>query len=243
MTETSIDADRPLGQLVRDNPAFAREFESLGIDFCCGGDQTLRAACTEAGLDLNDVRNRLTDARRQSDTEEDEWKSMSALVEHVVDTHHQYLADELPALEQLVGKVRSAHSDNHPELVKLEEEFRELAEAMQQHTTEEETDVFPVVEKLDRGDELTDVERTLLDEALDDLESDHEATAEHLERIANLSDGYAVPDDACPSYRSMLDRLETLEQDTHMHVHKENNVLFPQVESHLRNTSDGPQSF
>jgi len=230
MTE-SIDPDRPVGALVRENPAFARVFESVGLDFCCGGDQTLRTACTEADLDA--VREKLRDARSQSEDSGAEWESMAALIEHVIDSHHQYLREELPAFEQLAEKVRSGHAEAHPELIDVEREVLQLAEEMRQHTTEEERDVFPTIEKLDRGDTLTDEERVILDEALDDLEADHEATAEHLERIAERSDGYAVPDDACPSYQSLLERLETLEQDTHMHVHKENNVLFPRVESRL----------
>lgn len=232
MTE-SIDPNRPLGALVRENPAFARVFESVDIDFCCGGDQTLRAACTDSDLDLDTVRAQLREARPQTDEEAGEWESMAALIDHVVDSHHQYLSEELPALEDLVEKVRNAHGDAHPELAEIEREFLELAAEMRQHTTEEEQDVFPVIEKLDRGEELTDGERATLAEALADLESDHEATASHLERIEELSDGYAVPDDACPSYQNMLERLENLERDTHMHVHKENNVLFTQVEAEL----------
>jgi regulator of cell morphogenesis and NO signaling len=86
---------------------------------------------------------------------------------------------------------------------------------------------------LERGDTLTDEERAVLDDALADLEADHEATAACLERIAELTDEYAVPEDACASYRSMLERLDALERDTHVHVHKENNVLFPMAKSQL----------
>ncbi|RAV23733.1 iron-sulfur cluster repair di-iron protein, partial [Staphylococcus warneri] len=35
--------------------------------------------------------------------------------------------------------------------------------------------------------------------------------------------------DACGSYRAMLAGLEEMERDLHEHIHKENNVLFPQV--------------
>jgi len=229
----SIDPDRQLGALVRETPAFARVFESLGLDFCCGGDQTLRAACADADLNLDVVREQLTGARRQGDDKAGDWESMAALIDHIIDSHHQFLRSELPALEELVAKVRNAHVDAHPELTEIEQEFDELAEEMRQHTMEEEQDVFPIIEKLDRGTELTDEERATLEETLADLEADHEATATHLERIAELSDGYSVPEDACPSYQNMLERLETIEQDTHMHVHKENNVLFSQVEAEL----------
>jgi regulator of cell morphogenesis and NO signaling len=233
MTDNTIDPDRTLASLVSENPSFARVFESLDLDFCCGGDQTLRAACEESGLDLDAIRAELISTRREREEGGKEWDSMSAVIDHVVETHHEYLEEELPALGQLVAKVRDVHGENHPELASIEAEFEELAAEMREHTTEEETDVFPIVEKLDAGESLTAEERGVLETALDDLEADHEDTAEHLERIAELSDGYVVPDDACPSYRSMLERLDALERDTHMHVHKENNVLFPEVESRL----------
>lgn len=234
VTEHEIVSDRSLGELVRDYPESARVFESLDIDFCCGGDQTLQAACKEAGLDVDEVRRQLHDARQAGTGQRDDWESMQDLIDDVVTTHHQYLREELPVLGELVEKVRSVHGDSHPELAEVEREFDDLVAEIQRHIDEEEDDVFPVIEKLERGEELTDNERSVLDKAFADLEADHETTAAHLERIAELTEEYAVPEDACPSYQSMLERLEALERDTHMHVHKENNVLFPMVESELR---------
>ncbi|NHN49158.1 iron-sulfur cluster repair di-iron protein [Halostella sp. JP-L12] len=233
MTETSLDPDRRLGELVTEAPELARALESLGIDYCCGGDRTLAEACAEADLDLSTVRERLADARRTDADERIERESLSALVDDIVSTHHEYLRDELPQLEELVRKVRSVHGENHPELREVESEFIALSEEMRTHTEEEETDAFPVVEKLDRGEPLDGAEAETLRETFEDLEADHDETAARLERIADLTDDYAVPDDACPSYRSMLDRLEALERDTHMHVHKENNVLFEEAEKRL----------
>ena len=36
-----------------------------------------------------------------------------------------------------------------------------------------------------------------------------------------------MPDDGCASYEALYRRLEHLEEDTHVHIHKENNMLFP----------------
>jgi regulator of cell morphogenesis and NO signaling len=126
MSEHAIEPERSLGELVRDYPEFARVFESLDIDFCCGGDQTLRAACRERSLDVDEVRRRLLDARRDGTDERDDWESMSALVDDIVTTHHQFLREELPALGELVEKVRNVHGDSHPELAEVEREFEEL---------------------------------------------------------------------------------------------------------------------
>ncbi|MFC4451378.1 iron-sulfur cluster repair di-iron protein [Halorussus aquaticus] len=231
MTTTTIDAERSLADLVEENPEFARVFESYGIDFCCGGDASLETACAEAGLKLSTVRDELA-AVTDSDGTQD-WETMSDLVDHIVSEHHEYLREELPALEDLVQKVVSVHGENHPELQRVGEEFSDLAEAMQTHISEEEDEAFLLVEKLDRGEPLTESEVATLREEIDNFEDDHEETAARLEQIKALTDGYAVPDDACPSYRNMLARLEELERDTHMHVHRENNILFSRAEQEL----------
>lgn len=237
MSETSIRPDRTLGDIVTENPASAQVFESLDIDYCCGGNQTLAEACREAGVAVETVRDRLDDAA-EDDAPAVPHGSPTEIVDHIVETHHEPLREELPALGQLVEKVARVHGQNHLELRDVQTTFEELASEMREHTTEEEREVFPIVEKLDRGEQLDETERKRLRTALDDLEDDHDQTAAHLERLADLTDGYTAPEDACVSYRSMLNRLEALEADTHLHVHTENNVLFPQVERQLAQASN-----
>jgi regulator of cell morphogenesis and NO signaling len=230
---TDIDPDRTLASLVEESPARARVFESLGLDYCCGGDHTLTTACAEAGLDVDVVRDRVAEARTQGDAADYEWDDLADLADHVVDAHHDYLREELSNLEDVVATVADVHGENHPELREVEAEFRDLAAEMREHIDEEEAELFPVVGKLDRGQVLSTAEVERLREAIRLFEEDHAATADRLERIADLTDDYAVPDDACPSYRSMLERLEHLEHDTHLHVHKENNLLFEHASERL----------
>jgi regulator of cell morphogenesis and NO signaling len=230
---TDIDPDRTLASLVEESPARARVFESLELDYCCGGDQTLTTACAEAGLDVDVVRDRVAEARTQGDAADYEWDDLGDLADNVVDAHHDYLREELSNLGDVVETVADVHGENHPELREVEAEFRDLAAEMRDHIDEEEAELFPVVGKLDRGEALSTEEVERLREAIRLFEEDHAATADRLERIADLTDDYAVPDDACPSYRSMLERLEHLEHDTHLHVHKENNVLFEHASERL----------
>jgi regulator of cell morphogenesis and NO signaling len=239
---TEIDPNRTLASLVEESRTRARVFESLGLDYCCGGDQTLATACEEAGLDVDTVRDRVAEASTQTDGDATtyEWNDLEDLADHVVDVHHDYLREELPKLEDIVGTVADVHGESHPELREVEAEFRELATEMREHIDEEEAELFPVVGKLDRGEDLSAEEVERLRETIRTFEEDHAATADRLERIADLTDDYAVPDDACPSYRSMLERLDHLERDTHMHVHKENNVLFAKASDQLATASAEP---
>ncbi|UPW00998.1 iron-sulfur cluster repair di-iron protein [Halorussus gelatinilyticus] len=233
MTET-IDPATGLGQLVRDNPEFASVFESLGIDYCCGGDVPLERACEETDLELRTVLDRLADARSSDSAETDaSAESLSELVDDVVETHHDYLRSELPSLERVVRKVARVHGDSHPELRDVESEFLDLKEEVTHHIEDEEENVFPELLKLDSEIPPADADDERIRDAIDHLESEHDAAASSLERIRDLTDGYEIPDDACTSYRNMLDRLQMLESDMHRHVHKENNVLFPEAEERL----------
>lgn len=108
---------------------------------------------------------------------------------------------------------------------------------MREHIDEEETELFPLVRAIDRGESLAPTEERQLREAVETFEAEHAATADHLDRIVALTDGYEIPEDACPSYRGMLRRLERLERDTHMHVHAENNLLFRRAEEALSATA------
>jgi regulator of cell morphogenesis and NO signaling len=56
---------------------------------------------------------------------------------------------------------------------------------------------------------------------------EHDRAGELLAELRSTTDDYQVPDDGCASYRSLYERLERLEADTHRHIHLENNVLFP----------------
>ena len=59
---------------------------------------------------------------------------------------------------------------------------------------------------------------------------EHDAVGVLLAQLRRLTDDYTPPADACASYTACFAGLATLEDDTHLHIHKENNVLFPLVE-------------
>lgn len=230
---TQIDPERSLAELVQENPQRARIFEERDLDFCCGGRQSLEDACSENDIDLDELRDSLASVDDELDPEETrEFHSLTDLVDFIVDNHHAYLKDELGSLGRLVDKVARVHGDNHPELREVQEEYDALAGELPVHLSEEEQILFPAVRHLE-GHGISSNEGKAAREVLSGLEADHDETAEHLERIHDLTSGYQVPDDACPSYRNMLARLEDLEQDIHMHVHRENNVLFPKVRERL----------
>lgn len=50
---------------------------------------------------------------------------------------------------------------------------------------------------------------------------------ELLKEMRKLANDYIPPEDACQPFQLLYEELRQLEEDTHLHIHKENNILFP----------------
>lgn len=218
-----------VGELVRAVPARARVFEKLGIDYCCGGKKPLAETCAAKGLDPAAVLEMLeaSDAAPDPGLADADAMGLSALCDHIETAHHAWLREELPRLDFMTRKVAAVHGGEEPRLTRIREVFAAFAPELLGHVIEEEDAVFPRIRKLETdpsGDG-----RGELRAVLDRLEGDHWRTSAALADFRELTDGYAPPEWACNTFRALYDGLARLERDTHRHIHKENNVLFPRA--------------
>jgi regulator of cell morphogenesis and NO signaling len=88
--------------------------------------------------------------------------------------------------------------------------------------------LFPACVTVAAGGEPAD-ERVLLAE----LEDEHADVGEALRALRELTDGFGAENARCGTHRALLDGLAVLERDLHLHIHEENNVLFPRIRSRL----------
>jgi len=58
---------------------------------------------------------------------------------------------------------------------------------------------------------------------------EHDGAVDALRSLRTVTKEYALPEDACISYRTLYQALEGFEADLHQHIHLENNILFPQA--------------
>jgi len=135
---TTIDPMMTLGALVNSHPEFARELERRGLDYCCGGGQTLFDACISKGIDSTLTAMEL--AAVVGDKVATDWSTMEALelVDHLESTHHRYLWEELPRLSALMVKIVSAHGERHPELHAIAACYGKVRADLEPHLTKEE---------------------------------------------------------------------------------------------------------
>lgn len=95
---TDVAHTPTLAEIVAANPATARTLDRLGLDYCCHGNRTIPEACAGTDLDPETVAAELATLDLGGDRS---WTELEppALADHIVETHHQYLHDELPLLD------------------------------------------------------------------------------------------------------------------------------------------------
>jgi regulator of cell morphogenesis and NO signaling len=229
MTDTAphptVDPDATLGQLIRARQGVAEVLDRLGLDFCCHGNRTLAEACTSAAVNLSDAVAAITATPSAGGNQA--WAQLTAgpLSEHIQAVHHRYLDEELPALVALAAKVAGVHGARHPELAPVNRLIEDLRADLVPHLAKEDRVLFPAIRALEAGPatfgfgSVTNPIRVMTTE--------HETVGDLLRHLRAATNGYRVPSDGCASYQLLYQRLEHLEADTHLHVFKENSVLFP----------------
>lgn len=227
----SFTADSRIGELVAARPALARLFESLKIDYCCGGKQTLAAACATRGLAVPTVLAMLEAAAAAlaaapADVDAAAM-SLTDLANHIEQSHHAYLKQELPRLQEMAERVAYKHGGRDPRLRELAATVTGLTEEMFCHMYKEEQILFPLVRQIEAGQRGGFA--TAIADPIRQMEAEHDDAGRATERLRELTDGFQPDADACNTHRALLDGLARFEADLHRHVHKENNVMFPRA--------------
>jgi len=227
---TRITPETRLADIVLDRPSLAPTMEKLGLDYCCGGQQSISDAAAERGLDLQTTIEILQAIPESVSTGED-WTNLSLteMVDRLEATHHAYLKEALPRLTELSAKVAEVHGDGHPELAEVDRLTRAIRIDLEPHMHKEEVILFPMVRQLDGSDAAPEFHCGTLSSPISVMMMEHDQVGLLLEQIRTATSAFALPDDACASFRALYEGLMELESDTHMHVHRENNIVFPAV--------------
>lgn len=118
--------------------------------------------------------------------------------------------------------------------------FAELRADLEPHLVKEERVLFPMIRELAMADTAPGFHCGTLADAIRMMLAEHDTVGELLVRLRAVTGNYSVPDDGCASYRALYGSLAEIESDTHVHVHKENNELFPAVLATEATLTRGP---
>jgi len=233
----SVTTEKTVRELALESPAATRVFEKLGIDYCCGGNQSLEQACRVANLSVDQVLDSLEMAKQTTRAEQKvhDWQRepLGDLVAHIKDTHHKYTREEIARLGPLLEKVCSVHGKNHPELLHIRATMTGLAQELTMHMMKEEMVLFPYIIRMEeaviQNEPILPPPFGSVQNPVSMMEHEHESAGNALRAMRKASAGYVPPTDACISYQTLYKALSEFEADLHEHIHLENNILFPRA--------------
>jgi len=227
-----INSQTTVREVALQLPQSTRVFETLKIDYCCGGNQPLAQACASAGIDVDNVIEMLAATSPVKTTLDFQNLSLTGLITHILNTHHVFTKSEMDRLQLLADKVLAAHG-NHPELVHLDELLTRLCADLKPHMFKEEQVLFPyilaMVEAAEQNRAVPFAPFGTVNNPVRMMMREHDTAGEILRELRALTADYTVPADACLSYQTLYQALENFEKDLHQHIHLENNILFPKA--------------
>ena len=229
-----LNKEMTLAEIVNRDYRTVPALEGLNLDYCCRGKRTLDEACTEAGLDVNIIIEKLKNARtyETSNYDYESWEP-DFLIDYIINIHHSYVKKYIPLISAHSEKVKNAHSANHPEVIKIAELFETVKSDLESHLLKEERMLFPYIKNLaviNRGTgNFEAAPFGTVQNPIRVMEMEHEAAGNMFYEIRKLSNNYQPPEDACITFKTLYEELKDFESDLHKHIHLENNILHPKA--------------
>ena len=229
LPQTPLDAEQAIGQIAVQLPGATAVFRRLKLDFCCGGQVSLRQAAADKGLDLAAVLQELS-ALQRSD-EAPQAGAPAELIDHILTRYHEVHRAQLPELIRMARRVEAVHRDHPAVPAGLADALEAMEGELLSHMQKEETVLFPL---LKAGG------HPFVGQPIAVMRSEHTDHGAALDELARLTHDAQPPQGACNTWRALYAGIAQLTDDLIQHIHLENNVLFPAFETQAAAGGCGP---
>lgn len=226
-----------LAELAIHIPECIPVFEKYDFNFYQNGNQTLKEACDEKGLQFPDIDRELSDLQkhlRHRYTLED--MDIELLINSINGQHHDNEAETLASIHNAIQNlVADAPSDlaHIQTLCVIDKKFGELKEKLLHHCEKEDKVLFPQIRNLlvfqkEKAPLFQDaVSKTI--SLIKTLELEHMHAVNALKEIKLALNNFDTPPEVSMEYDHLMKQFKSFEADFHIHIHIENNVLFPKI--------------
>lgn len=227
-----ISRDQVINDVIKAYPDTIGVFNQFKVDSCCGGGRPIAETAVADGIaDLTPLLHALNRAARKLGD-----KSPSRVVEEIVGSHHVYLKERVPRLQEevarLVEEAKEGPAGVHAS--KLHQALARLAAEIAEHLFKEEQILFPTIHRLE--DALSGAEPlnpSILgcgtQGPVAQMNFEHKAAKEGLDRIKSALEGLEASGGAPESAAKLRPGLERLRDDLLEHIRAEEEDLFPRA--------------
>ncbi len=210
---------RQLGQIAVDLPGSTAVFRRLKLDFCCGGQVSLAAACAQKDLNADTVVAELLTLDRRSAAPEAD--APDALIDHILTRYHEVHRQQLPELIRMARRVEAVHGDRPDCPAGLVDLLETMQAELLDQMSKEEAILFPM---------LRQGSAAFAAGPIAVMRMEHNGHGEQIARLLALTQDTTPPAGACTTWRALYAGIEQLVNDLMEHIHLENNRLFTRFE-------------
>ncbi|HMW11932.1 MAG TPA: iron-sulfur cluster repair di-iron protein [Chitinophagales bacterium] len=231
----SITKETIIGELVANDYRAASVFKKYKLDFCCQGNRTIGEACELKSVDANALVSDLIATTQNVEAGAIDFQTwpLDLLADYIQKKHHRYVEEKSLEIKPYLDKICRVHGPHHPELFEINEHFTATAGELAMHMKKEELILFPFIKKMEKAkQEGTGLEMPpfgSVQNPIDMMMHEHTTEGERFRKIEELTNNYNPPAEACNTYRVTFALLKEFEADLHLHIHLENNILFPKA--------------
>ncbi|MFP3834528.1 iron-sulfur cluster repair di-iron protein [Chryseobacterium sp. SIMBA_028] len=223
-----------IGNIVAEDFRAAAIFNRHGIDFCCKGGRTIEEACNTKKMPPEKIYEELeTLSKNEAATIDFNSWPLDLLADYIEKTHHRYVEEKTQVLQAFLEKLCKVHGERHPELFEINALFNESAHDLAAHMKKEELILFPFVRNMIKtkisGGNLAQPAFGTVENPVNMMQHEHTVEGDRFRKIAEITNEYQPPADACNTYKVAFAMLQDFENDLHKHIHLENNILFPKA--------------
>lgn len=225
--------EKTIGEMVAADYRTAQVFKNHKIDFCCKGNRSIAEANKDKEIDVNLLIAELEAATQVTQADATDYKTwpLDLLADYIEKKHHRYVEEKMPILKQYLQQLCEVHGEQHPELLEISEEFKLSSGELAVHMKKEEFILFPYIRKMVKVKTSKAKMNTpsfgTVQNPVQMMMNEHTVEGDRFAKISELSNNYTIPADGCNTYRVAFALLNEFEQDLHLHIHLENNILFP----------------
>ena len=229
-----------LAELAIHIPASIEMFEKYNFNYYQNGSQKFKDACEEKGLIFSEIDAELNQLQKLSKTNTMltlEDMSVDRLIDFINGQHHSNEAEVLDFIEESIKKlITNPNCDKAliSILQKLDEKFTDFKDKLTKHCEKEDKILFPYMRKLCelRRDKIftnTSQKNSFVKKPIQLLEAEHVQASSVLKEIKEITQNFSSQANAPQEYQKLMEHLKEFEVEFHVHLHIENNILFPKV--------------
>lgn len=233
--EQKENKEKTLGHIVSEDYRKSRILNRLGVDYSCGGSRTLGQVFIGQENELQEVLQEWESLGRQEPKKEMDFLGwdIAFLAKYIIQLHHRFVSSQTRFIAELAFKVADSNSTRNPEIKTVAELFADTGKKLEMKGLREENELFPYIiamhDAMTNGTYLKAATFGPVSIQVTAIRAEGEQIVAGLRQIRRLTNNYIAPAYTTSTCPILYKLLAAYEEDALLHLHLENNILFPKA--------------